>query len=49
MFEARPEKFLRWYPLGVAHRVVHAGERVETIPVAMVRQAIAELLPAVPA
>jgi ADP-heptose:LPS heptosyltransferase len=49
MFEARPEKFLRWYPLGVAHRVVHAGDRVETIPVAMVKQAIAELLPPVPA
>jgi ADP-heptose:LPS heptosyltransferase len=48
LFEARPEKFLRWYPLGVAHRVVHVGEHVETIPVAMVRQAVTELLTAVP-
>jgi ADP-heptose:LPS heptosyltransferase len=48
LVEARPEKFLRWYPLGVAHRVVHVGEHVETIPVAMVRQAVTELLTAVP-
>ncbi|MDN0123736.1 glycosyltransferase family 9 protein [Yersinia aleksiciae] len=44
LFESRPEKYLRWYPLGVRHVVVHAGPQVEDITVDAVASAARTLL-----
>ncbi|MFE8115176.1 glycosyltransferase family 9 protein [Brenneria goodwinii] len=40
LFESRPEKYLRWYPLGVKHILIHEGPRVEDISVESVKGAI---------
>jgi ADP-heptose:LPS heptosyltransferase len=45
LFENRPEKYLRWYPLGVPHVIVHAGAQVRTIQVDAVHAAAQSLLP----
>ncbi|QTF06644.1 glycosyltransferase family 9 protein [Brenneria izadpanahii] len=44
LFESRPEKYLRWYPLGVKHILIHEGPRVEDIRVEPVKEAIGLLL-----
>lgn len=44
LFESRPEKYLRWYPLGVRHVLVHAGPQVEDIHVDAVESAARSLL-----
>jgi len=48
LFENRPEKYGRWYPLGVAHRLVTAaeGRTVGDIPPAQAITAARELLDA---
>ncbi|CNK55289.1 glycosyltransferase family 9 protein [Yersinia aldovae] len=43
LFESRPEKYLRWYPL-VRHVLLHAGPQVEDIPVNAVETAARALL-----
>lgn len=45
LFENRPEKYLRWYPLGVPHVIVHAGPQVRSIQVDAVFAAVQSLLP----
>ncbi|AJI93660.1 glycosyltransferase 9 family protein [Yersinia ruckeri] len=42
LFEARPEKYLRWYPL-VRHVMVYAGSRVDDISVDAVETAVHKL------
>lgn len=44
MFEDRPEKYLRWYPLGVQHVLLRAGPTVDDIGVDPVVQATRSLL-----
>jgi ADP-heptose:LPS heptosyltransferase len=44
LFESRPEKYLRWYPLGVRHVLLHAGPHVEDITVDAVEAAARSLL-----
>jgi len=44
LFEDRPEKYSRWYPLGVPHVVVHAGLQVRSIKVDAVHAAVQSLL-----
>jgi ADP-heptose:LPS heptosyltransferase len=44
LFEDRPEKFLRWHPLGVRHIRLSAGCRVEDITVESVTEAVRVLL-----
>lgn len=44
MFEDRPEKYLRWHPLGVPHMLLHAGPKVDDISVAQVADATRSLL-----
>lgn len=44
LFENRPEKYLRWYPLGVPHVIVRAGPQVNSIEVDAVHAAIQSLL-----
>lgn len=46
LFEGRPEKYLRWYPLGVDHQLLHAGPRVDSITVGSVERAVSSLLAA---
>lgn len=48
LFENRPEKYLRWYPLGVPHRVLHEGTQVADIPPNSVIEAVNSLLDPVP-
>ncbi|WP_392433077.1 glycosyltransferase family 9 protein [Yersinia sp. HM-2024] len=43
LFESRPEKYLRWYPL-VHHVLLHAGPQVEDITVDAVESAARSLL-----
>ena len=43
-FEDRPEKFLRWYPLGIAHVLLRAGPRVDAISPDDAAGAVLELL-----
>ncbi|MFD1800654.1 glycosyltransferase family 9 protein [Mixta tenebrionis] len=43
LFESRPEKYLRWHPLGVKHIILHEGKRVEDIKVQSVLLAIQAL------
>lgn len=45
LFENRPEKYLRWYPLGVPHVIVRSGSQVSSIGVDAVHAAIQSLLP----
>lgn len=49
LFEARPEKYLRWYPLGVAHATLHAGPSVDSIATDAVEVAVRSLTPALAA
>jgi ADP-heptose:LPS heptosyltransferase len=44
LFEDRPEKYLRWHPLGVRHALLRAGPRVDGIAVEAVEEAIVGLL-----
>jgi len=44
MFEDRPEKYLRWYPLGVPHVLLRAGPKVDDISAAQVVAAACSLL-----
>lgn len=44
LFESRPEKYLRWYPLGVEHVLIHEGRYVDDIAVDSVFSATIELL-----
>lgn len=46
MFEARPEKYQRWHPLGVPHAIVHAGPAIDTIGVEQMHAAVRSLLDA---
>lgn len=48
LFESRPEKYLRWYPLGVEYRIIHEGEQVNDIAVSSVQKAIEEIIKVVP-
>ncbi|MEQ9889290.1 glycosyltransferase family 9 protein [Pectobacterium zantedeschiae] len=43
LFEARPEKYLRWYPIGVKNIVLYRGDRVDSIYVDDVKNAILTL------
>ncbi|KWE60092.1 glycosyltransferase family 9 protein [Burkholderia sp. MSMB2157WGS] len=45
LFEDRPEKYLRWHPLGVPHVILRAGPTVEAIGVDAVERAVRHLLP----
>nr|WP_276551486.1 glycosyltransferase family 9 protein [Erwinia mallotivora] len=44
LFESRPEKYLRWYPLGVNNILLHEGNIVNDISVHRVLMAVKELL-----
>ncbi|GLR08844.1 glycosyl transferase [Mixta theicola] len=44
LFEPRPEKYLRWYPVGVRNIILHEGKRVNDISVQSVFSAVKELL-----
>lgn len=44
LFENRPEKYLRWYPLGVPHQIVRSGPQVSSIEVDAVYSATLSLL-----
>lgn len=44
LFEDRPEKYLRWYPLGVPHILLHEGARVADIQAKTVIEAASRLL-----
>ena len=43
LFESRPEKFLRWYPVGVERIILHEGETVNDIRVQSVCLAIKQI------
>ncbi len=45
LFEDRPEKYLRWHPLGVPHVILRAGATVDAIGVDAVERAVRHLLP----
>ncbi|MEQ9893625.1 glycosyltransferase family 9 protein [Pectobacterium aroidearum] len=45
LFEARPEKYLRWYPIGVNHVLLHSGTCIDSISVADVKEAVISLIP----
>ncbi|RQS76104.1 lipopolysaccharide heptosyltransferase family protein [Burkholderia sp. Bp8963] len=44
LFEDRPEKYLRWHPLGVPHVILRAGAAVDAIEVDAVERAVRDLL-----
>ncbi|RQS07604.1 lipopolysaccharide heptosyltransferase family protein [Burkholderia sp. Bp9002] len=44
LFEDRPEKYLRWHPLGVPHVILRAGATVDAIGVDAVERAVLHLL-----
>ena len=44
LFENRPEKYLRWYPVGIKHALVYEGETVSSIKVESVIRAVEKLL-----
>ncbi|WP_175761850.1 MULTISPECIES: glycosyltransferase family 9 protein [Burkholderia] len=44
LFEDRPEKYLRWHPLGVPHVILRAGATVDAIGVDVVERAVCRLL-----
>lgn len=48
LFENRPEKYLRWYPLNVPNRILREGKIVEDIPVELVYEAATRLLSRAP-
>ncbi|WP_409160876.1 glycosyltransferase family 9 protein [Pectobacterium sp. B2J-2] len=45
LFEARPEKYLRWYPIGVKHVLLHSGKCIDSISVTEVKDAVISLIP----
>ncbi|RDS98633.1 lipopolysaccharide heptosyltransferase family protein, partial [Burkholderia contaminans] len=45
LFQDRPEKYLRWHPLGVPHVILRAGATVDAIGVDAVERAVNHLLP----
>ena len=45
LFEARPEKYLRWYPIGVKHVLLHSGKCIDSISVTEVKDAVLSLIP----
>lgn len=45
LFEDRPEKYLRWHPLGVPHVILRAGPTVDAIGIDAVERAVRHLLP----
>ena len=44
LFEDRPEKYLRWHPLGVPHMILRAGATVDAIGVDALERAVRHLL-----
>lgn len=44
LFEDRPEKYLRWHPLGVPHTILRAGATVDAIDVDALERAVLHLL-----
>ncbi|MDE8743313.1 glycosyltransferase family 9 protein [Pectobacterium polaris] len=44
LFEARPEKYLRWYPIGVKHVLLYSGKCIDSISVAEVKDAVISLI-----
>lgn len=44
LFEDRPEKYLRWHPLGVPHVILRAGATVDAIGVDALERAVLHLL-----
>lgn len=48
LFEDRPEKYVRWHPLGVEHVIVRGGRIVDDIEVETVEKAIDQFLASVP-
>jgi ADP-heptose:LPS heptosyltransferase len=48
LFENRPEKYLRWYPLGVEHVILRGGRIVDDIDVEAVEKAVDHLLACAP-
>jgi ADP-heptose:LPS heptosyltransferase len=44
LFEDRPEKYLRWHPLGVPHVLLRAGPTVDDIAVDAVEKAVTGLI-----
>ncbi|MCX8959172.1 glycosyltransferase family 9 protein [Erwinia psidii] len=44
LFESRPEKYLRWYPVGVRNIMIHEGKRVNDISVSSVLTAVKKVL-----
>ncbi|WP_269505522.1 glycosyltransferase family 9 protein [Burkholderia sp. IMCC1007] len=44
LFEDRPEKYLRWHPLGVPHTILRAGATVDAIGVDALERAVRHLL-----
>lgn len=46
LFEDRPEKYLRWHPVGTPHIVLRAGDCVENIAVETVEEGVDRLLQA---
>ncbi|AFQ47540.1 glycosyltransferase family 9 protein [Burkholderia cepacia] len=44
LFEDRPEKYLRWHPLGVPHMILRAGAMVDAIGVDALERAVLHLL-----
>lgn len=45
LFEARPEKYLRWYPVSVKHVLLYSGKCIDSISVIEVKDAIISLIP----
>lgn len=43
-FEDRPEKYLRWYPLGIRHVLLRAGPRVDAISPDAAAEGVVQLL-----
>lgn len=44
LFESRPEKYKRWYPIGVKHILLHEGKQVKDISVKSVSSAVEQLV-----
>ncbi|MBR8217089.1 glycosyltransferase family 9 protein [Burkholderia vietnamiensis] len=44
LFEDRPEKYLRWHPVGVPHMILRAGATVEAIGIDTLERAVRHLL-----
>ncbi|WP_420064816.1 glycosyltransferase family 9 protein [Pectobacterium colocasium] len=44
LFEARPEKYFRWYPVGVHHTLLYSGKYIDSISVVDVKEAVYSLI-----